>query len=162
VHVLSSHPVMRADVGTGGMVRVVFDFLKSAVINRARCHCPTLSTSTLNRLFSLTSENVLYGFQGISAALRTELAASCPSMAVSFLNFSSWFSAAFPGTCNASTYSTAGCLAKWRPTHPALSDVQLQVAMRECPAGGLPYVSLSCNGPFCAQFLKPCHTNADW
>jgi hypothetical protein len=69
-------------------------------------------------------------------------------------------------TCTSTLYNETGaCAFQWRPTHPSLQQLQLQVAVQKCPgaaADSLPYISISCGGDMCGQMFQPCHIDSDW
>lgn len=98
LHLLGSHPTLATDVSVSApaITTVVYNFLKSAVLNRVRCHCPLLPAASLRRLFELSVESLLFAAQGGAGPLATALNTYCPDVKISFANFSSIFSAAWP------------------------------------------------------------------
>lgn len=41
------------------------------------------------------------------------------------------------------------------------ASLWLQVAMKECPTTGFPFVSISCEGEYCSTLYQPCSSNSD-
>lgn len=99
VHVLQAHPFGRSDVSIGGSSQIIYGFLRDAVLNRVKCHCPQLPAGTLNRLYTLNVQNVLLGMQALPADIQASLAANCPDIKISLGNISSWLQAVLPRKC---------------------------------------------------------------
>jgi hypothetical protein len=59
-----------------------------------------------------------------------------------------------PDTCTYDTY-VGGIGCKFQLDDP-LSNTKIQIGMDKCPNSYLPYVSISCRGPYCPFFGSPC------
>ena len=78
--------------------------------------------------------------------------------------FSRWFgiprtpvSLLLPDTCSYERYAAGlGCTLQF--SEP-ISNTRVQIGVDECPASSMPYLSLSCRGPWCTNFMRPCSTN---
>lgn len=58
-----------------------------------------------------------------------------------------------PSTCSYESYGSSGCMLQF---DEPVSNTKLQLGVRECPNSYLPYMSLSCSGPWCSSFMRPC------
>ena len=78
--------------------------------------------------------------------------------------FSRWFgvprtpiSLPLPDSCTYDGYA-AGLGCRLQFSEP-ISNTRVQIGIDECPASSMPYFSLSCRGPWCTDFMRPCSAN---
>lgn len=58
-----------------------------------------------------------------------------------------------PSTCTMESYASGGCALL---LDEPVSGTKLQLGLKECPNSYVPYMSLSCSGPWCSSFMRPC------
>lgn len=154
------------------LLKNLWDFVVQRVQARVKCHCPSLtdlqvqthfngSFASILQWFDLTKTNPATGLpncqNNAATAFTTDVAAQGDG-----------FSVPLPtASCSYESWAAGEpCLVQM--PMPGLGGVTFQFAFDHCanPAMGLaesnvPYVSVTCQGPACADFMVPCNNNND-
>ena len=102
IHVLSSHRVLATDVALP-FINSVYQTLQSAILNRARCHCPSIQTPNddLNRFFNIDGLDLLRSLQSNNSQVNTTLSRLCSgrqTFSLSMAEVGKYAQIVFPGT----------------------------------------------------------------
>lgn len=185
LHILPGHP-LETNFNLRG-VKNAFNIFASETSDHARCAAGkagcTLTDAEVERHFIPSVPMILNYYEKPfnkltlpSGCMRTDVQnGQTPAFGQTFWDQSAWSTVLlpfflnksttlpeyinWPDTCNLATYA-AGLGCKITVDEP-VSGTIFQVGVDRCPRSFLPYISITCRGKWCENFMRPCEINTN-